>query len=267
MNDIIWRELKDKRYSLASYCGIALALLLVYVSIFPSIKDSMAQFQVIYESYPKGLYQALGIENLSINKIENYLAIEMYSIVWPMLAILFSASLAGYTIAGQIERGIIGFYLALPISRTKLFVSKYGGGLVSIIIFTVASVLSTVPLAALFQNPMAVSGVIKLSLLSLLFMWAMYAASLFLSAWFSERSKVYMVMGGVLIVMYVANIIAGLKTSYEWLSHYSVFHYYNAQDLLSGGELHLSSVLVFVGMIVSFSVLGLVTFSRRDVSV
>lgn len=267
MKSIMWRELKDRRFSLMSYSGIALVLLLVYVSIFPSIKDSMVQFQALYESYPKGLYQALGIENLSISSIENYLAIEMYSIVWPMLAILLSASLAGYSVAGQVERGIIGFYLALPISRSRLFLSKYASGLLAIIIFTVASVLCALPLAALFQNPLGVASVLRLAYLSLLFMWAMYAAALFLSAWFSERSKVYMVMGGALIAMYVANIIAGLKTRYEWLSHYSVFHYYNAQHILSGGDLHLSSVSVFLGIILVFTVLGLFTFNKRDVAV
>lgn len=267
MKPIIIRELKDRRTSLIAYCGIVVVLLLIYIALFPSIKASLDQFQKIYESYPKSFYQAMGIQDLSINTLANYLSIEMYNIMWQLLALLLASSLAGYAIAGQIDKGTIGYYLAMPISRVKLFFSKYFGGVLALLIFVLVSVAGSIPLAALFNNYMPKMGVINLSILSMFFAWAVYAVALFFSALFSEKSKVYMTMGGLLILMYAMNIIATLKGSLAWLDNFSIFHYYNAQGLLSGGSLQLSSIMLFAALIGIFTLLGAFVFKRRDVSV
>lgn len=267
MRAIIIREVKDRRFSLLAYCAIVLMLLLLYIGLFPSIKASMDQFQKLYETYPKGFYNALGIENININTIENYLAIEMYSIMWPILALLLSASLAGNAIAGQIERGVMGFYLALPIHRIRLFFAKYAAGLIGVAIFILISVIGVLPLTAVFGSPVSATAMLKLSLLSLLFMWAVFAAAMFLSALFNERSKVYMFVGGGLVVMYAANVVAGLKQSLSWLGDYSIFHYYNAQNVLSHPGLPRSSIIVFTAAIVLFTAAGAIAFQRKDVAV
>ncbi len=267
MLSIVIRELRDRRYSIIAYCAITLVLLVIYIALFPSVKASMDQFQQIYESYPKGFYQALGLENISVNSLENYLSIEMYSIVWQLLALLLAISLAGYTLAGQIDKGTIGFYLALPLSRTKLFVSKYLAGLTGIVVFVVMSVGITIPLAALFHSSMPKMGVLNLSILSLLFAWAIYSVALFLSALFSERGAVYTTMGGLLISMYAMNVIASLRSSLAWLDELSIFHYYNAQRILGGNGVPLSSTIIFSSSIALFTLLGLIIFRKRDISV
>lgn len=267
MTAIILREIKDRKYTLLAYCAIILGLFSIYIALYPSVKTSMEQFQKIYELYPKGLYEALGIENIIISNIENYLSIEMYSIVWPILALMLATSVAGYTIAGQIEKGVMGFYLALPIGRIKLFVTKYIAGIVGILLFVAFSVLGVIPLTAIFDIHISWANVFSLSLLSLLFMLAVYSFAIFLSALLAERSKVYMVVGGLLVIMYAANIIAGLKTDLKWLQNYSIFHYYNAQSVLNGKGLKLSSVVVFVAAMVVFAVAGAILFKKRDVSV
>ncbi len=267
MKNIIYREIRDRRYTLIAYCGIVVLLLVLYIALFPSIQDSLNQFQKIYETYPEGLYKAMGIENLSINSLENYLSIEMYNLMWQILALLLTSSLAGYAIAGQIEKGTIGFYLSLPIGRTKLFFSKYLAGLSSIMLFVVVSVGGSIPIAALFNMSMSKVGVAKLGILSLLFAWAIYSVALLWSAIFSERSRVYMVMGALLIGMYAMNVISSLKSSLAWLDNYSIFYYYNSQKILSGGNIRLSSAIVYSSIIVLTTILSLYIFKKRDISV
>lgn len=53
MLSIVLREFRDRRLSLLAYCGIVVALLVVYIALYPSVKASLDQFQQIYESYPK----------------------------------------------------------------------------------------------------------------------------------------------------------------------------------------------------------------------
>lgn len=199
--------------------------------------------------------------------MENYLSIEMYSIVWQILALMLAGSLAGFSIAGQIDKGTMGYYLALPVSRARLYLAKFASGIASLIIFVGVSVGGTIPLAALFGTSMSVSGVWNLSVLSLCFALVVYSFAMLLSALFSERSKVYMIMGGLLVAMYTANIVASLKPGLGWLENYSLFHYYNAQAVLTGAALATKTLVVLGVLTLIFALCGLVAFKRRDISV
>jgi ABC-2 type transport system permease protein len=267
MQTIILRELRDKKISLIVYCLALLGTLFMYASLYPTIQDSWQEMQKLYESYPKELYEAFGIQNLSIDSLEKFLAVEQFSFVWPIAALFFAVSRAGSALAGEIEKGVMGLYLSLPISRTKLYLAKYLSFLASLCIFITFSVFAVIPVAAIFNLSVNIGNISKVALLSFLFMWAVYAVALFVSAIVSERSKVYMLLGGGLIAMYVINVVASLKQSFSWLSNYSVFHYFNAQDILSGGTVTATSLVVFCLTIIGASILGVIAFNKRDISV
>lgn len=266
MVPVILRELKDRRYSLLAYSAIAFGILVLYLSLYPTIHSSMDKFQALYSSYPKELYQAFGIENFSLSTVEGYLAVEYFSIVWPILAIFFAVSRAGTAIAGEIEKGVMNFYLMLPISRTKFYIAKYIGFIAALVVFTLLSVAVLAPAASIFDSSVHIDRYWQVLFLSFLFTWAMYAVALCLSAIFSERSKVYMITGGALVAMYVMYVIAGLQKSWEWLHNYTVFYYYNAQDVLTNANFRWSSVVLFGACIVVFSILGLIFFRQRDIT-
>lgn len=266
MWQIIKNEIRDRKYSLLAYCLIGLALIWMYVALFPSIKAASAQLDKIYQSFPKGVFQALGVEELSFNTLEKFLAVELFSFMWPILAIVLALSRAGTTIAGEIEKGTIGLVLSLPISRSKIFLSKYLSGLISIIIFILFTITSILLMAFLYDQTVSSATILKLSFLSLLFIWAVYAAGMFLSTIFSERSKVYMVLGGALFVMYAANVVATLQSGLRWLHRTSIFNYYDAQNVLTKSGLSVSHVVVLLIAVITFTIIGVVMFTKRDIA-
>ena len=187
--------------------------------------------------------------------------------MWPILAIILAISRAGGSLVGEIEKGTMGLYLALPISRVKLFLTKCAGGLTSALIFVVATVLAIIPMALLCGQSVNALIVLKLAFFSFLFMWVIFAVTACLSVIFSERSKVYMTIGGVLLAMYAANIVASLKTNLSWLHKVSIFYYYSPQDVLTKGHLNLAYVFLFLAAIGLSTLLGALIFDRRDISV
>ncbi|HEY5668142.1 MAG TPA: ABC transporter permease subunit [Candidatus Saccharimonadales bacterium] len=262
----IRRELRDRRVSLIAYSVVGLLTLLMYMSMYPSIHESMNRFQEIYQSYPKELFKAMGIENFTISTTEGYLAVEYFSIILPILTIFFAVSRAGTAIAGEVEKGVMSFYLMLPISRSRLFLAKYTSFLISLAVFSLVAVMSIIPLAVLLGSDVGSAKVLHVTGVTFLFAWAIYAFSMWLSALFSERSKVYMIAGGVILIMYILQIAAGLKQGLAWLNNYSIFHYYYAQDILNKNTYSLKSVLVFLVSITLFSTLGWLIFRRRDIA-
>jgi ABC-2 type transport system permease protein len=264
---VLWQEFKHKRVGLIAYTAGALSLLILYVSVFPTIQHSAEQFQKLLQAYPKEFLKAFGIENLTFDTLEKYLGAEQYSFVWPIMAVALALSRAGSSVAGEIERGTMGLLLALPLRRSRLLAAKYLAGLAAVLIFTTISVLGVIPIAGLGGVSVNLATDLRSWVLASLFLWAVFACAMALSALFSERSRVYVTASAGLLAMYVMNVVAGIEDKFDWLKYGSFFYYFNIQEVLRGNPLMSRSLLVFGGVIVVATILAFWRFGSRDIAV
>ena len=267
MLNIFWRIIKDRRISLIVYCVAGILLLWMYVALYPSILEQAENLNKLMESYPEALMKAFGIKDFTFDHIENFLAVEQFSIVWPLIVIFMMISLAGVSISSEIEKGTMEILLSRPISRLKVFFGRYLAGIFTLLVFTICSVFAIVPLAELHNIDYVFENYITLAILCFLFGWAIFSLAIFFSAVFSERSKTYMATGGILIAMYVLNIVASLKDNLSDLKYASFFYYFGHNDALIHNTIDNLSIWVFVGVIVVFTVAGAIYFKKRDVAI
>jgi ABC-2 type transport system permease protein len=262
----VWKELYQRRWSVISYSIGALLFLVLYVAIYPSFQSESANFDELLRSYPKALLEAFNIDQLQLTTIEGYVSAEHFSFVWPLLAIFFGLATAGAAIAGEVDKGTMSFMLSLPVGRIRLFIAKYFSALVSILFFTVVSITSFIPLVKIMNLSVNGSNVIKTSILSALFMWAIYCMGLLVSSIASEKSTVYFTIGGVLFAMYVVKILSGLINSLDKLKYTSIFYYYSPDKALTNGQLSVNALVVLSAIGVLCTISGLWLFKRRDVN-
>ena len=267
MFTIFWRTIKDRRISLIVYCLSGILLLWMYVALFPSILEEAENLNKLIESYPEALMKAFGIKDFTFDHIENFLAVEQFSIVWPLIVIFMMIAIAGRAISGEIEKGTAEILLSKPVSRLKIFFGKYLAGFFTLLVFTIFTIFAIVPLAELHNIDYVLENYFSLAIIAFLFAWALFSMAMFFSAIFSERSKAYMATGGILIAMYVLNIIAALKDNLSDLKYASFFYYYNYSDALIRNTIDDISIWVFLGVIVVFTVVGAIWFKKRDIAV
>ncbi len=263
----IYKELRQRRWAILSYCLIALGFVWMYMAIFPSFQEESAKFNELLEAYPKALLEAFNIKDLSFSTIEGYISAEHFSFVWPIMVILLMLSIAGQAIAGEIERGTMAIALSMPISRLKIFVSKYLAGIAVLFVFCAFSILSLLPLASLIGLDINTQNVWLVMLISFLFGWVVFSAGLMVSSFASERSKVYFTLGGGLLVMYVINIVSGLIEAAEKLQYASIFYYYAPSDALVKGEVDSLAIVIMASTAIVCTAIGAIAFTRRDISV
>lgn len=268
MNTVIIRRfLRDRRVSLAVYCVSALAFAWLYVAMFPSLKNQMGSYDEIIKAFPKGMMEAMGISNLNIGNFASFFGAEHLSMVWPLMAIILAISYAGKALAGGIESGTIGLELSQPISRSSLYVSKYLAGLIAVTMFTGITLLGVIPLAQLNAIQVEFDRWVQLTGMAWLFVAAIYSLAYAFSAIFSERSRVYGVTAGILLVMYVARIVASLQDSLDWLRYSSYFYYFEGAKILTEGTISVTGLIVFASTVVAAIILGLLWWNRRDMAV
>ena len=127
MLTVFLRTIKIRFWATLVYIIVGVLFVWMFVGMFPSFADKADDLNQLMELYPEKMMEAFGVKDaVSIfASVENFLAVENYSFLWPILAIALAISLGGFSVAGEIERKTIEFLLAQPISRSGLFWGKY----------------------------------------------------------------------------------------------------------------------------------------------
>lgn len=267
MLNIARRALKDKKIFLLSFVLGGVGMAWMYAALFPAIAKMSESYSEILKSFPKAFLEAFGISETGFAGFESYMSTEHFSFVWPILVIVIIISFAGSSLSGEIEKGTMEILLSLPVSRLKIFFGKYLAGLSGLIIFTLFSVLLIIPLAEIYNIEYAAGRYFTMSLLGFLFGLAVFSVSMLVSAIFSDRSRVSIIMGAVLLGMYVIKIISILSDKLDNLKYFSFFYYYNAPEALGKNIISPGTFVVFIGVAVIATALAAIWFSRRDVAV
>ncbi|MDP3965083.1 MAG: ABC transporter permease subunit [bacterium] len=262
---LILRNFKDRRTSWIVYSLSGVLLLWMYVALFPTFSEQAASMDEFIKSFPEGFMKAFGIEDFDLSTIEKFLSTEQYSFVWPLLTLFFLVSMAGSSLAGEIERGTSEMLLARPVSRNTLYWSRYLSSAAMFVVFLAFTVLAVIPLSELHGVEYVIKSHLILAGTAFLFGLAVLSIAMMLSALFSERSKVYMITGGVLVAMYVLNIVSVLKESLVNVKYLSFFYYFDPGDALVRQEVSPEGFWVFLGVIIVCSMAGSIFFSRRDI--
>ncbi|MCH8049392.1 ABC transporter permease subunit [Patescibacteria group bacterium] len=242
-------------------------IVLMFAAVYPTILEQADKFEELIDIYPEAFLQAFGIDNLRFDTIEKFLAVEYYSIFWPIAMIVLVIGLAGSAIAGEIENGTIEHLLAKPIERWKLFLSKYAGGMLVILIFTLVSVFSIIPAAALLDIDYNFDAQLSIFALSILFALSIYSIGMLFSVIASEKGRVSLISGVIVIVMYILNLASILIEKIEWLQYFSLFHYYDYNAALLDSVISITNVLAFLLVIVATTALAAYWFEKRDIAI
>jgi ABC-2 type transport system permease protein len=266
---IFSRIFKDKRNSLIAYLIGAGVFVLMYLSLFPALREQAEMLNKLLESYPKGLMSAFGFEgtNAFFATVENYMGTEFFSFFWPILTVIMTISFANSMIVTEVEKGTIEIALAQPVSRLKLFFSRYLAGGLYFGIFSGVSIFFIPLFSALWRFDFKLENYFTMWLVAFFFGLSVFSMASFFSAIFSERGRAIFATTGIIITMYALNIISGLKDSLKNLKYFSFFHYLNAPQVLGKNQIVDYTFLVFGGVIIVFTLAAALWFNKRDIAV
>lgn len=237
------------------FWGIGLALYaIMLVAIFPSFKNG-----IDINTYPKGLRDALGITDMS--HIRPFLQTEFFSYLSLVFA-FYPMTVLAATIAGAEERRWLDVLLGNPLSRRTMVL----GAVAAIAAMMLAILVIVAVIMWGFAQAINVDLGLSASLQGMVAAWpvslAFGALALALSAVVRNRGAALGAAAGVMIALYLLNVLATLVKSLSWLKWLSAQHYYGepmSKGLSWSGSLTL---LIAAGVLVAAAV---VAFERRDI--
>jgi ABC-2 type transport system permease protein len=251
-------HLYDRRRSVWAW-GIPLGLMSAFiVAIFPSVEESISK---AVQGYPQGLKEAFGIGQL--NNVEQYLQAEMLSLIVPLALGYLAVRAIASGLTGAAEVGRLDVLLSAPVSRRRLVLAGFlatAVELAAVLIVTGALTgLGSVLSGAGLDAGAAAAGFANVWPLALLF--AGFGA---VATGFSLRTSVVTgSVAGILVAMYVLDLVGKLDPDLDGLRYLSVFRYYG--NAIEDGI----DPLAFAGVTVAaclLAALGAWLFERRDLA-
>jgi len=251
-------HLSDRRRSIWAW-GLPLGLMSAFiVAIFPSVEESIGK---AVQGYPQGLKEAFGIGELA--NVEQYLQAEMLSLIVPLALGYLAVRAVASGLTGAAESGRLDVLLSAPVSRTRLVAAGFlatAVELAAVLLLTgLLTGLGSVLAGAGLDAGAAAAGFANVWPLALLF-----AGLGVLACGFSLRTSVVTgAVAGILVGMYVIDLIGKLDPGLSGVRYASVFRYYG--DAIEDGI----DPLAFVGVTVAaaaLAALGAWLFERRDIS-
>lgn len=255
---LVAAHLSDRRRSLLAW-GLPLGLMSAFiVAIFPSVEDSIGK---AVSEYPPALKEAFGIGELA--NVEQYLQAEMLSLIVPLALGYLAVRAVASGLAGAAESGRLDVLLSAPVSRGRLCAAGFIATAIELAaVLAITAVLtglgSLLSGAGLDAEPTA-AGFASVWPLALLFA----GLGVIACAWSLRTSVVTGAVAGVLVAMYVIDLVGKLDPGLDWIRYASVFKYYG--NAIEDGIEPLSFagvVLVSVGL----AALGAWLFDRRDIA-
>ncbi|MFA6271532.1 MAG: ABC transporter permease subunit [Patescibacteria group bacterium] len=267
MITIFLRSIKDKKITLLIYCVSALVVAWMYIALFPSMKGMSEDFMKLLAGYPDAFLSMFPISEASFVNIENFLAMENYSFMVPIMLIFLISSIAGLSIAGEIEKGTAEIVLARPVSRIGIFFGRYFAGIFGLALFTLSATILLPPIAAIYNIDYVFANYVAIFSITMLFGWATFSLAMLLSAIFSEKSKVYMILGGIYISMYVIQIVSGFSEKWADTKYFSFFYYYDYESAIVNNSIDWLNVAVFSLVSLIFTIVAAYYFKHRDIAI
>jgi ABC-2 type transport system permease protein len=255
-----WRA---QRLKLVVVClGLA-----IWSALLPIVYGTFGQtFRSIIDSglIPKQLMQFGGGDIFSLSGAMALGAIHPISLI---LNSIFAAGFATSSVAGERQRGTLEVLLARPLSRQTVYVTLLVAVLGFIAVAVAASVVGSTIGAAIggVAGELVPARLPFFWLNAVLLFGAIAAVGLAASVSFDRLTPAIGLTVGFTVVSYFLEVLGTLWPDAQGLQPYSVFHYFDAKQVLEGNVVVGNFVILaaFAAVAIGWA---LVEFPRRDLA-
>lgn len=254
---VVRRGLRDHRRVLLTWGAPLSAMGALMALLWPSIEGSV---DTLLDSYPDQLKEAFNIR--ALDSVEAYIDAELLSLIVPLALAVLGVRAIVRALSGAEERGYLDLVLTTPVARRTLV-----AGALVVAAAVVAAVLAMMTVVVWLAAAVVGAGpsfVILGRGMANVWPLAVFFAGLAAlgCGWAHSGGPVLAMASGVLVGMYLLDLLGKLAEAVEPLRYLSVFKYYGSaiQDGIDP--------VAFAGVTLAGVVLAAVgawAFERRDV--
>lgn len=263
--NIFKQEFMMKRKSILIWSLSIAGFIIFYMAFFPSMSQDSVGFEAIMESFPEEMLQALGLrDGMSMASLIGYFTL---TFTMMQLGIAIQSANYGFSILTEEERELTAdFLMSKPVSRQKIYWSKFLAALLSLVITSVVVGIGSFIALELFNGgeTYKVSNVLMLLLTVPVFQLLFLSIGMFISLLFRKVRSVLSLSMSLAIGLYVINSVRGVLDS-ELLGYITPYYYFEPGVILKSGEYDLRLFLIAIGVIAISLISSYLIYNKRDI--
>ena len=261
LSNVFLKTLRDQRKTGFFWVAGIVAISAYVMFLYPIIAEDPG-LNAFIQDLPE-VFKALFGGVLDYTTANGFLDAQLYTVIAPLVLIVYAVVQGVGAIAGEEERGTLGLLLSNPVPRSKVVLHKAAAMTLGVVVGAFALWCGLLLFAQVNDVSIRVKGLthgtVSLGLVVLFF----GAMSLAVGAATGRRGLSAGLTGGYGVAAYLLNSFIPLV---DWLRparFITPFYYYSANDPLVRG-LSLSHALTLVGASLALVAFAVWAFERRD---
>lgn len=236
----------------------------IMAAMYPIMVDNDALFRQYMETFPKEFLAAFGMSG-SLSDPGIFFTTYISSWLWPIMAAVL-ALLVGTRVAVDLDRGFLDLPLATPVTRIRYLGASIVGQALAMAILAVATIGGLWVTARLIGVEFDPGRFALAGLLSWLFGCAIAGVTTLFAVLTLSRGQASGIVGGVLIAMYLAWVVAQIGPDWAWIAPASAWDHFKTTELIDTGALPAGDMALFALVAVVGWIAALLLFRRRDLA-
>lgn len=244
---------------------VSFAYAAIMALVYPTMKANAAAMEEYLKIFPKELMIAFGMSGSLADPgifFNTYIA----TFLWPLMAGMVGIVVATRPVAADLDRGFLELVITSPLPRRRYLVVSIVGQLIVTTAVAAATIAGVLVVGALVGAGFDAGRFLLAIPLLASFAWAVAAFATLMAVITLSRGMAAGVTAGVLLAMYLANIVGAIDKNFEWLRRLSVFSYFDTRELIGKGALDWGDVGVFVVIAAGCWIAAVALFGRRDLA-
>ncbi|MBT2679955.1 ABC transporter permease subunit [Bacillus sp. ISL-35] len=256
-------ELKAYRKSTVIWTLSLVALVVLFLSMFPSFSKDAEEFKSLLKGFPVELRKAIG---LSVDSIATLIGFFSYAFLYLKLAGAIQAMNLGTSILSKETREkTADFLLTKPVTRAQVVTSKLLAALVSLFITNIVFIAAALVMASIVSVDDFNKEALFLIAVSLFFLQLMFLAlGIVISAIFPRIKSVISVSLGTVFGFFMLGMISS-TTEDEALRYLTPFNYFDSAYITQHASYETSFLLTAAILIIAAIVASYYLYSKKDV--
>jgi ABC-2 type transport system permease protein len=259
---IIGKTLRDHWRSTLAWSFGLLGMISLQLYIYPSVVTSSDAMRQYIDAFPEALKTIFRMEDYFSGA--GFLGTELFSLMVPLIFISVAAARGSSAIAAEIEAGTADILFTLPISRTRILVSKLAAMVIELTLLTTLTVLSIAIGAKLVSMDISTFALITATSACALMALGYGAIALFAGSLTGKRGVATGLTISVAIAALLFYSLAPIVDTFDYLAPFNPMDWAINGNPLSQG-IPAANFVKLLLLFTAFSSLALYLFRNRDI--
>jgi ABC-2 type transport system permease protein len=255
-----WR---DHWRTLFAWSLTLITLISIQMSIYPSISENKEALQGFLESYPEAIRKIFRMQDYTSGP--GFLSTELYSMMIPLVLIAVGGTWGAAATAEEEDEGTADLLLTLPISRSRILISKMFAAISVVIVLAFLGLLNVIVLRGVVDMEIETAKLLAGTISSIAIGLFFTGVAFLIGAHSRSKGVAIGVVTGVALITFLIYSLSALVDDFDSIMPYNPMQWgLSGMPLFEGVDV-LGSLKLVAGGLVAM-IWAIMKFDRKDIS-